>query len=102
MSEDQGILYLIAPIAIEEDLIDFFLDREHEYGFTTQRVSGHSQKHHGMSLTEQVTGRQQRVRFQVQLSAPEVEALRQRLQERFKGAGIHYWFVPSSISGRIE
>jgi hypothetical protein len=102
MSADQGILVFIAPIVIEENLVDFLLDREHEYGFSSERISGHTEKHGAMSMTEQVTGRQRRVRFEVQTTATEAQDVIRRLEELFRGAGIHYWFTPVTLSGHLD
>jgi hypothetical protein len=102
MSDSQGILVLIAPTAIEEDMVDFLLGREHPQGFSSQRISGHSSIHEGLSTLEQVTGRQQHVRFEIQIAREDADEILQRLQESFKGVGIHYWFVPVINFGHID
>ncbi len=98
---NQGVLTLIAPQAIEEDLVDFFLDNEHQFGFTSFQVRGHSSRHEGMSLIEQVTGRQQRVQFQILMDESQARDVCQRLESAFANVGIRYWFLLASLEGRI-
>jgi len=102
MNDSQGILVLIAPTAIEEDLVDFLLAEEHEQGFSSRRINGHSARHEGLTALEQVTGRQQHVSFQIQTSREVADEMLKRLQISFKGVGIHYWFVPVSNAGHID
>jgi len=97
-----GILTLVTPQSIEEDIVDFFLDSEHAQGFTSLHVRGHTSQHTGMSLIEQVTGRQHRVQFQVLVGEPQARAICKSLGERFAGAGIVYWFSLASLHGRID
>lgn len=99
---NHGILTLIAPQTIEEDLVDFFLDREHQYGFTSQHVRGHTSQHSGMSVVEQVTGRQQRVQFQILVTSEQARDICLRLESSFSGAGINYWYLESSLHGHID
>ncbi len=98
---NHGILTLIAPQTIEEDLVDFFLDREHQYGFTSQHVRGHTSQHSGMSVVEQVTGRQQRVQFQILVTSEQARCSFLRLEASFPRAGIHYGDLLASVDGPI-
>lgn len=95
-----GILTLITPQTIEEDIVDFFLDSEHAQGFTSLHVRGHTSQHAGMSVIEQVTGRQHQVQFQVLVSEAQAREICQRLGEQFD-AGIVYWFSVTSLHGRL-
>ncbi|MAF83372.1 MAG: DUF3240 family protein [Gammaproteobacteria bacterium] len=99
---NQGVLTLIAPLALEEDLVDFFLDSENQMGFTSTQVRGHSSQHTGMNLVEQVTGRTQRVKFQILLSETEAKDICQRLKVLFPDAGINYWYINAVMQGRIS
>ncbi len=100
-STTQGVLTLIAPKAIEEDLVDFFLDSEHQHGFTSLKVDGHSSHHADMTLIEQVTGRKQQAKFQILLSESEAREVCKRLEREFAGSGMKYWFLVSSLQGHI-
>jgi hypothetical protein len=97
----QGLLTLTAPQMLEEDLVDFFLDGEHQYGFTSLHVRGHSSEHSGMSAIELVTGRQQQVQFQILVNEAQAKDICQRLQSAFDGTGIHYWYLSAPLQGRF-
>jgi len=101
MSQDAGILVVIGPITLEENLIDFLLERDHPTGFCSQRISGHSSRHEGLSLREQVSGREQRVRFEVLTTRPDAEQIVDELGTAFGNISLHYWFVPAAFSGRL-
>jgi hypothetical protein len=87
---------------MEESLVDFLLDNEHQYGFTSLHVRGHSAEHGDLSLIEQVTGRQQQVQFQILVNESQAGDICKRLESAFPGTGIRYWFLVSSMQGRIS
>jgi hypothetical protein len=96
-----GLLTLTAPQSLEEALVDFFLDSEHQYGFTSLHVRGHSSEHGGMSAIEQVTGRQQQVQFQILVDESQARDICQRLETEYSGVGIHYWYIETPLQGRF-
>ena len=98
---DNGILTLTAPRTLEEELVDFFLDHDHQHGFTSLHVRGHSSEHGSLSPIEQVTGRHHQVQFQVQANESQAHEICQRLESRFSGVGIHYWFLASTLQGHL-
>jgi hypothetical protein len=97
----RGLLTLSAPQSLEEELVDFFLDSEHQYGFTSLHVRGHSTEHSGMSLIEQVTGRQQRVQFLILADESQARNICERLEAAYSGVGIHYWYIETPLEGRF-
>ena len=97
----KGLLTLTAPRTLEEELVDFFLDNEHQHGFTSLHVRGHSAQHGELSPIEQVTGRQHQVQFQVLVNESEARDICKRLESAFSGVGIHYWFLASALQGHI-
>jgi len=99
--ENQGLLTLTAPQLLEEDLVDFFLDSEHQYGFTSLHVRGHSSEHGGMSPIEQVTGRQQQVQFQILVNESQAHDICRRLESSFSGVGVHYCFIKAPFQGHF-
>lgn len=96
------LLTLIARPAAEERVVDWLLDREDLTGFTSEKAYGHSREHGGFDLVEQVTGRQRRALFRVQLSAEEAESLIAAMREELKGASLRYWLTPIHDAGVIE
>lgn len=95
------LLTLIAPPSLEEPLVDWLLEFESEFGFSSFPVNGHSSRHGGLTLAEQVSGRKRQVRFEMHLPDNEWRPLVERLNRDFAGAGIHYWVSPIIEHGRV-
>jgi hypothetical protein len=94
------LLTLIAPPTLEEPLVDWLLQFESEFGFSTFPVNGHSSRQEGLSLAEQVSGRKKQIRFEMHLPESEWRPVVEKLQRDFAGAGIHYWVSPVIEQGR--
>ena len=96
------LLILIAPPANEEAVIDWLLQQESISGFTGLQAYGHSSEHARFSLAEQVTGRQQRVRFEIETNENTAHELVAVLRREMATLGLRYWIVPLLDAGRIE
>jgi len=72
-----------------------------EHGFSSFEVYAHHHDNKGLSLAEQVTGRQRRTRFQMYIPEQELPNLLAQLRRDFKGSGIQYWVMPVIDSGVI-
>jgi hypothetical protein len=94
------LLVIYAPPALEESLVDWLLENETVAGFSTTEVYGHGQRQTGMSLLEQVTGRQRRVQFSIEAGRETALKLVAGLKLKFKGAGLHYQLMPVLEVGR--
>jgi len=94
------LLTIIAPPAMEEELIDWLLTQANITGFTSQVANGHGSGHQ-MSIAEQVTGRRRQVTFWIELEKKRSESILSDLKQRFTGSGLHYWLLPMSESGSI-
>ncbi len=94
------LMIYVAP-ALEETLVDWLLENEAISGFSTVESFGHGQRLSGMSLLEQVTGRQRRVQFSIETSREVALQLLERVQEKFSGTGLHYMLVPLLTSGQV-
>ena len=94
------VILNLAP-ALEESLIDWLLAREGGGGFTSLAAQGHSTRHDHLSVAEQVSGRQSRQQFQIQMPTAAVEAFLEEIQAAFGGAAIHFWVLPIMQSGRF-
>ncbi len=99
---DEALVVLNGPPEIEEPLVDWLLAREDSTGFTSFPVSGHSTCHNGLSLAEQVSGRQRRQQFQVQIRRDGVDAFLENAGKLFGTAGIRFWVLPLSSSGHLK
>lgn len=92
------VLIFNLPPALEEDMVDFLLSRDHIQGFTSFRCQGHGE-HGALSLSEQVAGRRQRVRFELIVDEERMASLIERLPQEV-GRGITYWSYPVGAIGR--
>lgn len=101
MDKQEFLITLNVPPSIEESIVDCLLTFEAEHGFSSFPVSAHDHKNEGLSLAEQVTGRQRKIRFQMSIAEGDLAALLERLKADFSGAGIHYWVLPVIDKGVV-
>ena len=94
MDNEEFLITLNAPPSLEEAIVDCLLTFEAQHGFSSLPVSAHDHKNVGLSLAEQVTGRQQKIRFQMYVARKDLTALIDRLKTDFSGSGITYWVLP--------
>jgi len=98
-------LYLVTinvPPGIEGAIVDCLLVLESERSFSSFPVSSHHHKNHGLlSKSEQVTGRQKEIRFQVYVPEHALSELLEQLRQEFTGLGIQYWVLPVIENGII-
>lgn len=98
----EALVTLNAPPDLEEPIVDWLLAREDSTGFTSFPVYGHSTSHAGLSPAEQVSGRQRRQQFQIQVRADDVDAFIDSIRESFGTAGIHFWVLPLTLGGHLR
>ncbi len=101
MDNEEFLITLNVPPSLEEAIVDCLLTFEAEHGFSSFPVSAHDHKNEGLSLAEQVTGRQRKIRFQMYVAKMDLAALVSRLKADFSGSGIHYWVLPVIEKGTI-
>lgn len=95
MNEVEQVLVVITTAPhLEEPMIDWLLANEQQTGFTSMPVYGHSSRHDHLSTAEQVSGRQRRLQFQVQLEVARARSFVREFREQFAGADLHYWIQP--------
>ncbi|MDP1659811.1 MAG: DUF3240 family protein [Methylotenera sp.] len=95
--EPQGLLILIVPPSLEENLVDILLQQAGISGFTSSKVNGHGTVHGDavkLSIVEQVTGRQQRVQFMMHATIVDLKNLVSSLKSTFRSTDIHYILMP--------
>jgi len=95
------LVILNVPSALEEAVVDCLLTLESEHGFSSFPVNAHHYENKGLSLAEQVTGRQKQICFQINVNEAGAELLLHRLQQEFSGSGIQYWVAPLLVSAEI-
>lgn len=101
MNCKEYLVTLNIPPSLEEMMVDSLLMLETEHGFSSFPVSAHHYDNKGLSLAEQVTGRQKRIRFQMYVPVQELPALLAQLRQEFAGSGIQYWVLPVIENGVI-
>jgi hypothetical protein len=99
---DEALIVLNAPPDLEEPVVDWLLARDDSTGFTSFPVFGHSTSHEGLSAAEQVSGRQRRQQFQIQIRAGAVKPFLDDIRRSFGAAGIHFWVLPLSQGGQLK
>lgn len=88
------LVILNAPLALEEVLVDCLLSLESEHGFNSFPVNSHHHESKGLSLAEQVSGRQEQICFQIHIDENGAKQLLRLLKEDFSGSKIQYWVMP--------
>lgn len=97
----EALVVLNVPPELEETVVDWLLERVGGAGFTSYGVSGHTTGHQDLSIAEQVSGRQRRQQFQVQISAVTAQEFLSDARDTLGTANIHYWVLPILQSGRL-
>lgn len=101
VSHAQVLAVITCPPSLEIELVDWLLSQDRGAGFSSASVNGHSTRHDHLSIAEQVSGRQRRVQFQVQLSNELIDDFLESLKREFAGADLHYWIVPLLAGGHL-
>lgn len=101
MSHETFLITLNVPPSLEEAVVDCLLTFETSQGFSSFPVSAHDHRNEGLSVAEQVTGRQRKIRFQMYIDKQFVAALLNKLKTEFPNTGMRYWVVPVLEHGVI-
>ncbi|PPD19076.1 MAG: hypothetical protein CTY18_06560 [Methylomonas sp.] len=101
MNSKEYLVTLNVPASLEEAMVDCLLVFESEHGFSSFQVNAHDHKNVGLSLLEQVSGRQKKIRFQIYVPETGLAPFLAELKQRFTGANINYWVLPVFEHGVI-
>ena len=101
MTHDTFLVTINVSLALEEAMVDCLLTFETAQGFSSFPVNAHDHRNRGLSLAEQVTGRQRKMRFQMYIDKDLLSPLLTKIKSEFKGTGLHYWVVPVLEHGEI-
>ncbi|MGI9204044.1 MAG: DUF3240 family protein [Woeseiaceae bacterium] len=101
LQSDQVLIVLNVPPSLEEAVIDWLLARDDGTGFTSFPVFGHGARHSNLSAAEQVSGRERRQQFQVQLDVAAADPFLHDIEQSFGTAGIRFWSLPLNASGHF-
>ncbi len=94
MTHDTFLVTINVSPALEEAMVDCLLTFENAQGFSSFPVNAHDHRHQGLTIAEQVTGRQRKIRFQMYIGKEQLPALLSKLKAEFSGTGLRYWVVP--------
>lgn len=86
---------------LEEDLVDYLLAQNGVAGFTSYHARGHGLVNEEMSLAEQVSGRRNRLQFEILMDEVDVQALIDGLAVQV-GRDIIFWQQMVSNAGRVD
>lgn len=96
-------LYVISiSPTLEDQLIDWLLERDDAGGFSSSAISGHSSDPEHLTIAEKVSGKQRRLQFQVQIDAGALERFTADLSAEFDGTDLHYWVIALAASGSLH
>jgi hypothetical protein len=101
MNSKEYLVTLNVPLSLEEAIVDCLLTLESEHGFSSFPVNSHDHRNEGLSLAEQVSGRQKKIRFQMYVPEDGLALLLHQLRDEFSGSGIKYWVLPVIENGVI-
>ncbi len=100
-SKPSGVIVTLNIVpALEERVVDWLLSRD-SGGFTSRAAHGHSSHHDLLSAAEQVSGRQRRLEFEVELPAAALDDFIAQLSDAFANADLYYTAVPVLRSGHL-
>ena len=100
--EQTAAVTLNVPPAFEERLVDWLLERDGAQGFTSYAAFGHGARQDGLSVAEQVSGRQRRLEFRVELPRSDLDAFLAALTEAFAGHDLYYFVSLVERSGHLR
>jgi len=101
MTHETYLITINVSPALEEAMVDCLLTFETAQGFSSFPVNAHDHRNQGLSIAEQVTGRQRKMRFQMYIDKDHVSVLLNKIKADFRGTGLHYWIVPVLEHGEI-
>jgi len=81
--------------------VDWLLDYQDEMVFSAETVDCYGIDPASLNLREQVTGRQDKLQFQIQCRLGEARALCRDLSRTFPGTAIRYWIQPVWKAGVV-
>jgi hypothetical protein len=104
MTETTGASVMLTfnvPPASEERFVDWLLSSDVVTGFTSYAAYGHGANQDHLSVAEQVSGRQRRIEFRIQLPAETVDGVIGTLTTDFRGADLFFVVTPVLRSGHL-
>lgn len=99
---DLVLVVLSASPGLEDAVVDWLLGRRGKTGFTSTTIYGHSSKHEGLSIAEQVSGRRRRTQFEVHMTLDAARDFMRDAVDNFGSADIHCFVLPAIAAGSLS
>jgi hypothetical protein len=99
--ERVAITLNVAP-TFEERVVDWLLERDGASGFTSYAAYGHGARQGELSVAEQVSGRQRRIEFRIELPRGSLESFTAALATSFAGTDLYFFVSPLLRSGHLR
>ncbi|MDX2478547.1 MAG: DUF3240 family protein [Gammaproteobacteria bacterium] len=96
-----SLLSIIAPPELEDMIVDWLLEQPYVQGFSSYPINGHGVRPDKLSLAEQVTSRQRKVKFEVNGTDEEIRGAISSLQKDFGHCDIYFWQIAVGDSGYV-
>jgi len=101
MNYENYLVTINVPPSLEEALADCLLSFERAQSISSFSVGAYHHHNQGLSLADQVFGRQRKICFQMYVDSKSLAALLKRVTADFSGAGLQYWVAPIIEQGEI-
>lgn len=98
---EEYLLNVISLPSMEDTLVDWLLLQSEITGFSSVEINGHGSAVAGLSISEQVEGRQKHVQFSIHAEKENSLNLIVRLKDKFQGSGLYYYVLPLVETGRV-
>lgn len=96
---DSALFELIAPLALESELVDWFAEQFPEAVFLVSELRGHNLGDYRMSTEEQVRGTVPLLRLTVRVDSADALSIGPALDEAFPRARKRWWVVDLAAEG---
>jgi hypothetical protein len=96
-----SLLNIIASPELEDMIVDWLLEQTFVQGFSSYKINGHGARPEKLSLAEQVTSRQRKVKFEVNGTDDQVRDMISSLRQELGNCDIYYWAIRVNDSGYL-
>ncbi len=96
------LLVIIADPGVRDSLVDWLLAYHGELVFRSAMIDVHGLDPDSLNVAEQVSGRQQKLEFQIQVTLEVARELCKGLRIEFPGAHLRYWIQPVVEAGYLS
>lgn len=101
MSHEHYLLQLQVAPSLEEAVVDCLLSMDNPLGFSSHTIHAHHAHHQQLSAIEQVTGRQRKIAFTLQIEKSQLATVLSHIKQSFSGSGLEYSVLPVIEAGVV-